>query len=165
MKTWFTADTHFGHASIIRYCDRPFRNVDVMNKTLIRNWNSRVQPNDVVIFVGDFAFREKANVSKYLDQLNGHITFIKGNHDHNNSLNSRILSLVVEFPNKDLVYCVHDPADFSNSYRINIVGHVHKKWRVKKVFNTFLVNVGVDVWNYAPVEINQILKVIEGEIY
>ena len=27
LNVWFTSDTHFGHAKIIEYCDRPFANV------------------------------------------------------------------------------------------------------------------------------------------
>jgi len=59
LKTWFTADTHFGHSNIIKYTKRPFRTVDQMNEVLIRNWNSRIGKKDIVIFLGDFIFKQK----------------------------------------------------------------------------------------------------------
>ena len=45
---YFTADTHFDHANIIRFCNRPFATVDEMNDTLIANWNRKVHGNDTV---------------------------------------------------------------------------------------------------------------------
>ena len=38
-NVWFTSDTHFGHAKIIEYCDRPFANVQEMNKKLINRYD------------------------------------------------------------------------------------------------------------------------------
>ena len=34
-KIFFTSDTHFGHANIIRFCNRPYRDVNHMNQELI----------------------------------------------------------------------------------------------------------------------------------
>ena len=45
---YFTADLHFGHANIIKFCNRPFKSVEDMDKTLIRNWNETVQPDDEI---------------------------------------------------------------------------------------------------------------------
>lgn len=39
-RIFFTSDTHFNHSSIIRHCNRPFADVEQMNKVLIENWNS-----------------------------------------------------------------------------------------------------------------------------
>lgn len=60
------------------------------------------------------------------------------------------------------MFCVHDPVDFSNSYPINLVGHVHQNWKIKQIGRTFLVNVGVDVWKFYPINIQEILKTIKN---
>uniref|UniRef100_A0A6H2A3N1 Putative calcineurin-like phosphoesterase n=1 Tax=viral metagenome TaxID=1070528 RepID=A0A6H2A3N1_9ZZZZ len=130
-----------------------------MDAALINNWNSRVGKNDIVIFLGDFMFKQKHKIQSYLEQLKGNITFIKGNHDHNNSLNTRIIYLVLNMGEQD-IFCIHNPRDYSNAYSINLTAHVHEKWKIRQIYNTFLVNVGVDVWNYHPVDFNEILKLI-----
>ena len=56
---WFTSDTHFSHCNIIKYCNRPFKDVDEMNKILIQNWNNVVRPDDIVWHLGDFALGDK----------------------------------------------------------------------------------------------------------
>ncbi len=88
MSVWFTGDTHFGHKKIIDYCERPFNSVENMNWSLTNHWNARVAPDDVVYHVGDFAFGNKYAESM-LNELNGKIHLIRGNHDQSLSLRLR----------------------------------------------------------------------------
>ena len=50
--TFFTSDTHFNHANIIKFCNRPFKDVEQMNETLIANWNRVVEMDDTVFHAG-----------------------------------------------------------------------------------------------------------------
>ena len=82
MAILFTADTHFYHTNVIKYCHRSFRDVDEMNETLIKNWNRAVNPYDHVYHLGDFGFGNKTKLRYILDRLNGKIHLIRGNHDN-----------------------------------------------------------------------------------
>lgn len=100
MSAFFTADTHFGHANIIRYTNRPFLNsgdLDAegewtskyharvaarkMDAELISRWNATVTPDDDVYHLGDVCLSYNG-VINYLRQLNFKtFKFIWGNHD------------------------------------------------------------------------------------
>lgn len=82
MKTWFTSDNHFGHTNIIKFCNRPFKDVEEMNREMIIKWNSVVDALDTVYLLGDFSFINDINKTiSILNQLNGIKHFTFGNHD------------------------------------------------------------------------------------
>jgi len=81
VTTWFTADTHFGHANIIKYCERPFSSLEEMDETLIENWNNAVKPNDTIYHLGDFSLAGKEAARVYFLRLNGNIFIVPGGHD------------------------------------------------------------------------------------
>ena len=83
-KLFFTADTHFNHTNILKFCNRPFNSVEQMNETLIDNWNRVVGKDDTVFHLGDFCLGGAAEWTKLLDRLNGKIYLILGNHDLKN---------------------------------------------------------------------------------
>lgn len=56
MAVFFTADTHFFHHSIIKYCRRPFRSVEEMNAGIIARWNAQVGKDDRIYHLGDVSF-------------------------------------------------------------------------------------------------------------
>jgi calcineurin-like phosphoesterase family protein len=169
---FFTSDPHFGHENIIKYCDRPFKFLEEMDETLIRNWNERVNVTDTVIVDGDFCFVNTSHRGEgtrkkwfwYSDQLNGNKVFIMGNHDRNNRLNTAITNLTLRL-NKQQIFVTHRPSDVIFNYDIHLVGHVHNNWK-HKVFNNgerncVMVNVGVDVWGFRPVRYDEILHYLK----
>jgi len=172
VNTWFSSDTHFGHYNIIQYVNRPFKSSEQMNQEIIRKWNERVKPGDTVFFLGDFCFKSGSGrgegdpfkAQEYIKQLNGNIIFIKGNHDGNNGLNTKIKSILIEMGGME-IFLVHNPMDSNNFYKLNLVGHVHAEWKsrpdMKFGEKTILINVGTDVWDFYPISFNQILEEYE----
>jgi calcineurin-like phosphoesterase family protein len=85
-NTWFTSDLHVDHKNIIQYCNRPWT-FENQREEIITRWNSRVGVMDKVYHLGDFVFAGSKGLQKTLDiinELNGVITFIKGNHCQDN---------------------------------------------------------------------------------
>lgn len=78
---WFTSDTHFGHANIIRLSNRPFGSVEEMNEEIVRRWNEVVSPDDSVIHLGDVALGSIAESLPIVSRLNGAKMLVVGNHD------------------------------------------------------------------------------------
>lgn len=171
IKYYFTADLHLGHHNIISYTKRPFKDVQEMNEVIITNWNNRVKPEDTVFHNGDFCFKNSAGgktgeglihkSSYYTSKLNGNIVFIKGNHDRNNSVKTIIDRIVIKY-GPHFVNITHIPENYDINFAINFVGHVHEKWKFRRVSNPYtngyidLINIGVDVWNFHPVTFEEI---------
>jgi calcineurin-like phosphoesterase family protein len=87
-KIFFTSDHHFGHANIIRFCNRPFNDVHEMNEELIKRWNEKIGPSDEVYHLGDFALSSSELCNDVLGRLNGTKYLIAGNHE-STALNNR----------------------------------------------------------------------------
>lgn len=143
-----------------------------MNETIMRNHNSRVKKDDVLIHVGDFAFKNSENMkykgdgvpakaSSYEDQLNGKIIFVQGNHDGNNGTKAIIRNMKIKLGGY-LINIVHDPKYVSYDVELNLVGHVHQVWKCMRFFKgkkyTDAFNVGVDVNKFSPVTIEEIIS-------
>lgn len=69
MTHWYSADTHFGHENVIKFCERPFPSSDEMDATILKNLTDRVGPNDDLWIVDDFAFGCKAKDNSYLEDI------------------------------------------------------------------------------------------------
>lgn len=80
-KIFFTSDHHFCHTNIIKFCDRPFEDVEQMNEVMIQRWNEKIQAGDEVYHLGDFGLKDPDKVGRILDRLNGKKYLIAGNHE------------------------------------------------------------------------------------
>ena len=139
-----------------------------MNEAIIRNHNSRVKPEDICFHLGDFCFRNtsdakgegiRTKAEEWEAQLNGKIIHIAGNHDKNNGVPKIIQGMLIEY-HKHKVYMVHKPEHHNPAYDINFVGHVHQNWAIKRVDGITLLNVGVDVNKFMPINFSEALSKI-----
>lgn len=174
MKTWFTSDTHFGHQNIIKYCNRPFKDVDHMNEVLIKNWNSIVDPDDTIYHLGDFAMGPKDRWPSYIKRLNGMKLLVRGNHDQDEQKMKDLGftyvfdNMIVPYKNFD-IYLSHFPhPEFvdaipkgqgpTKTTKYQFCGHVHTDW---KTYEGVIVNVGVNQWDYKPITVEQALGALD----
>jgi len=158
---WVISDTHFGHANIIKYADRPFRSVEEMDNALIKNWNSVVGKQDQVLFLGDFSFAGCDKTLEYRNALNGDILFLLGNHDRTrlSAWMDRVSSHRIDHPiiYRDFFILSHEPIEWV-SERIpilNIHGHEHEKTAYNLSNNHF--NVSVEAIDYTPILLLEII--------
>ena len=184
---YFISDTHFYHENIIKYASRPFNSIEEMNETLIKNWNEKVNPTDIVYHLGDVGLCSKELLEGMLSRLNGKIYLVRGNHDQ------RGLSTWEEFgitilrnppikleEEKFLLSHVPQNDNIIPEGFINIHGHIHDKklndcyyhnenaiTEYPKVeYNQSLhFNVSVENIGYKPISIDEIRKRISKDEY
>lgn len=150
-KVFITSDTHYGHKNICRGVTawklpdgsipvdqtRDFKTIEEMNESLIKNINSKVGEDDVLIHLGDWSFGGFENIQKFRDRiLCKEIHLILGNHDHHIENDregcQKLFTSVnhytrLQYKYKTFVLC-HFPIaswDGLNKGNIHLHGHVH----------------------------------------
>lgn len=178
-KYFFTSDLHFGHHKDFLYSPRGFTSSEEHDETIIQNWNSVVQNDDVVYVLGDLMLEDNNAGLEKLNRLNGKIYIVWGNHDtdtrktlYTTCLKSFIggaFATEIKY-GKFNFYLSHYPTITSNydddkpcaKHTINLHGHTHDK---RKFYNgnPFMYNVALDAHNNYPVEIQEIINDIKKE--
>lgn len=158
---YFTADYHFGHEEIINLTSRPWKNTSKMDKDLVKNHNDIVGIDDDIYIAGDISLATKSYrgyLENIIKKLNGRIHLIQGNHDIADSrFWSEIGIFSVHYPylEVDEFVIVHDPSlSLVDRSRPFLCGHIHDLFTFKKN----VLNVGVDVWNYKPISLDEVRR-------
>ena len=174
MAIYFTADTHFGHTNIIKYCNRPFKSCEEMDEILYNNWSSTVQNSDEIYHLGDVIFGQNLNnAKKYISKistLSGKKFLIPGNHDPKYiHLLQDAFTLVHEIhtinaqihaTRQFFVLCHYPMLTWQGIFRgvRQLFGHVHGLIAPNKK----RCDVGVDVWSYTPVRLETLLAYMDS---
>lgn len=161
---WLSSDWHYAHSNIVRYAERPFKDVDEMNEALIVNYNSLVSDKDIVFFLGDIAFGGD-NVQMILGRMKGNIHYILGNHDKRyvDIIKRRCTTvndlLDIEIDSIPITLCHYAMRVWNKSHfdSWNLVGHSHA--RLEPIGKQW--DVGVDNNGFKPLSFADIVKIME----
>ena len=153
-KTWIWSDLHLSDRNALEAFDRGFRDVDDMNRQLLRAWERKVQPDDTIICLGDVAHTDIWRDRRLLLDLAacpGERVLIVGNHD----IAREALKDVGFTTQHDVaLYDGHPPLALSHRPlaavpvgAINVHGHHHDGWEPTDRH----INVSVEQWDYEPI--------------
>lgn len=166
-KTFFMADTHFGHEDIIHFERRPFADGAEMNQVLIANWNRVVGTDDRVFLLGDFALGEQELITKWVRSLNGYKILLLGNHDREYPCSWWQQTGFAEVISYPIIYeqwfmLSHEPLYINrNMPYVNIFGHVHANpTYADYTAQSFCVS--AERIQYTPIEFKEIEKKIKA---
>lgn len=177
MNIWFTADEHYGHRNIIKFCKRPFDDLAGMREELIRRHNMLVEPGDIVHHVGDMFWRTLSDdeAVAILSRLNGDHFYVLGNHEEvvNNSLlvqraffdiKERRHIVPPKGPQKGIVLDHYSGRVWHQSDKGSwqLYGHSHGELPEDDGLLSF--DVGVDANDYFPVSLDEVIARIGEKV-
>jgi calcineurin-like phosphoesterase family protein len=164
---WFSADFHLSHKNIIKYCNRPFRDVEEMDSTIIENLKSKLKSNDILYYLGDLTFHETTALEFFEVFKDIKIHYIIGNHDNKKVLDivqkyceSMSLLKEITIAGQDITLCHYAMRVWNNSHfnSWQLYGHSHATLEpVGKQYD-----VGVDNNNFFPVSFDEIVEIMKN---
>ena len=168
---YYTSDLHIGHKNSIQFDNRPFADVDEMEREIISRWNKKVNDEDDVYIVGDIFYHYKNDKEEFRRKLNGKLHLIVGNHDYE-MLNTGAaldcfesvdnLKLIIDDGRK-VVVC-HFPIvswNMKHHGAYHIYGQVHSKIDEDTLFmmkQERAFNAGCMINNYEPCTLEELEK-------
>lgn len=173
---YFTADWHFNHNRDFIYKLRGFDSVEQMNKAIIERHNRVVNQLDTVYVLGDLCLGGADSLDRnkqLIEQINGRLTIILGNHDtlariemynHCKNVEKITYADVLKYK-KYHFYLSHYPTITTNfdddkplkARTLNLYGHTHQGTNF--YFDCpYNYHVGIDSHNCEPVSIDTVIK-------
>jgi len=156
---WVISDTHFEHANIGEYGERP----DDHQQLMLDNWRHSIKPTDRVLHLGDLALGKTEVVAELLADMPGEKYLLKGNHDRRNRRFYEQLGFT--FVRKSFaldyagykIFFTHRPDTehvlLKSPRSLNVHGHIHQR----ESGDPRLINLSVEHTDYAPVHITDVL--------
>lgn len=159
-RLFVIADTHFCHENVLKYNNRPWKNVLEMNDALIENWNKKVGKKDRVIIVGDFAWDRHGY---FLNVLNGKKELVLGSHDkmpkkYLDSFSGVYMIKYFTYKGRDFVATHCCPRVWEKSHYGSVCLYAHSHGRLNTYNLSFDVGVDVPENRYSPISMDEILE-------
>ena len=167
---WFSSDTHFSHSNILKYCNRPYSNVEEMDDLIFKNFRSCLKKGDTLFFLGDLTF-DKMKAVEFFDMLESIgvvCTFIFGNHDHKRVRSvvkkrcfntSNMLDIEVEGIPMTLSHYAMRVWNKSHYGAWNLFGHSHGT--LESIGKQ--LDVGVDSNGFKPISFEQVKLLLDSK--
>lgn len=167
---WFISDTHFFHTNILKFTGAdgkriraPFNSLEEMHEYMIQRWNSVVQDNDYVYHLGDVTFQYHGAFNNLMSRLKGKKRLVVGNHDKiwNPALQMHFEKVDLWKGFKEHNFTAsHFPLRLESlrDGDFNVHGHIHQNM----MDDPHYINVSVEVRDYTPVNIDQIVLEIKS---
>lgn len=181
---YYISDIHFGDIRVFNKCSRPFSNLAELELEIIKRWNKKVKSCDVVYILGDIAEDSYISALDILKKLNGIKYLIIGNHDlkmKDEIKKSRVFESIdfmklIDDNGRKVCLCHYPIMDWMEFSRggYHVYGHIHNKTlkndiayaQMKEYFKDKLAyNAGVDVNNYEPVTLDEMIELKEKNKY
>lgn len=161
------SDTHFGHKRMIDY-GRPYDFDDKLIKGL-----HKIDPSNILIHLGDICMgRDQVihdGIIQYLQFYKK--ILVKGNHDnksdtwyYNNGWDCVCSGMSIRYLGKNILF-THKPKKQSDSFDMNIHGHLHTIERPERidefgsVYNPeYHKLVSMEYSNYLPISLDKIIR-------
>lgn len=181
---YFSSDLHFCHNRGFLYEPRGFSSIEEHDAIIIENWNKVVKPKDTVYLLGDIMLNDNKRGIEKLNQLNGAIYYIRGNHCSNARCvlykeQTNIIPLCGDFFTSWAslekikgynLYLSHYPTYTSyienmaplKQHILNLHGHTHSKDKFYQDI-PFMYNVALDAHNNMPVSFDEIISDIKAK--
>ena len=158
---YFTADEHYGHEAILKYCDRPFGSIQEMDEEIIERHNKIVKSGDITVHIGDFSFHKREVTCKIVRRLNGSHIFTRGDHDR--WADQKVKHMWTGNVGEHYVVACHWPMrTWPRSFHGSIMLHGHEHGRLDDWPRS--MDVGVDANNFYPFSFAEIKVKIFGKI-
>ncbi|MBU1315143.1 MAG: metallophosphoesterase [Alphaproteobacteria bacterium] len=159
---YFTSDTHFGDARVLRIDRRPFANMVEHDAALIETWNDTIGPDDEVWHLGDvMSSRSTEDAELLLSRLNGRKHLVIGNNDPVPVTQAAAWASVqhyaeIRLGDQLLVLCHYAFRTWNQMSKKSINLHGHSHGRLKPVPRQF--DVGVDARRLRPVTLEELTQ-------
>ena len=163
---YFTSDWHLNHKAVIRYSNRPFREIYDMRQSLLENINNTVSKKcDKLFMLGDMTFGDKDGLLEFINAIEVPVFIVAGNHDANNMCNFLRRNGInvlprgcFSFMKDDLkITLSHEPVCSSLMVKneFNICGHKHTYGG--RLLDEQHYDCGVDNNDFYPISLSDIL--------
>lgn len=159
-NTFFIADSHFSHTSVMHKAQRPFESVEEMDEFLITCWNKIVRKNSHVWHLGDFGFGTVEHQRRIFDRLNGVKHLLVGNHDKSSVARADFgwasvdQIRVLKAGDLKIVCCHYPMREWPDYFRNTVHFHGHTHNNIPSSRRSF--DVGMDNAGYTPQTLAQL---------